>query len=69
MAALGIGSKDRKTLVKWAKSAASDKTVEVPKDLADMVGGRDALRQLDLQILSQRYYLVEPSVLAASRLK
>lgn len=67
---LGARPADIRSLLTHARAgSANTPPIRMPKDLADLVGGRDALRLLDLAITAQRYWVVEPSVLAAAALR
>lgn len=67
---LGFTGRDRTRMLAFARLGSADDTVlATPKDLADLVAGADARKLLDLTILSQRYWVVEPSVVAAAALK
>lgn len=67
---LGITGADTKKMLVHARNPSYDDMVlELPKDLADLVAGSDARKLVDLMILSQRYWVVEPSVVAAAALK
>ena len=67
---LGFTTADGKKLLAYARDpSADDMFLPIPKDLADLVAGADARKLMDLMILSQRYWVVEPSVVAAAALK
>ncbi len=67
---LGFTNADKKRLLAFARNPSTDDTaLPIPKDLADLVAGTDARKLLDLMILTQRYWVVEPSVVAAAALK
>jgi len=67
---LGFTNADKTGLLAFARNPSiDDAALAIPKDLADLVAGTDARKFLDLEILTQRYWLVEPSVVAAAALK